>query len=81
MDLENTHWRQLCPSILDIEAEDGISKMSRKTSRLSLTNITSPKSCHRGNVEGEDSEECETERRESIDHVAELFFCTRKSLD
>lgn len=26
MDSEDTHWRQLCPSILDIEAEQGISK-------------------------------------------------------
>ena len=26
MDSEDTHWRQLCPSIFDIEAEHGISK-------------------------------------------------------
>ena len=27
MESENTHWRQLCPSIFDIEAGHGISKI------------------------------------------------------
>ena len=55
MESENTHWRQLCPSIFDIEAGHGISKICCITLTLSRTYIPSPKSSHRGSVEGEES--------------------------
>ena len=55
MDFGNTHWRQFWPSILDIEAEYGISNICSITLRLSFTYIPSPESCYRGSVEGEES--------------------------
>ena len=55
MNFDNTHWRQLCPSILDMEAEHGVSKVSCDLLDLSPTYVPSPKSCYRGSVEEEES--------------------------
>lgn len=55
MDSESTHWRQLCPSILDIEAEHGISEISYEIIVSLLTDISSAKSRHRRSVQDEES--------------------------
>ena len=53
---DKTHWRQLCPSILDIEAEPSVSRVSCTLLNLLPTYVPSPKSCHGGSVEEEESE-------------------------
>lgn len=73
MGTENTHWRQLCPSIFEIEAADIISIMYCTAFALSLAYVPSPKSCHRRSVKGEASKECEIERKGRLGHVANYF--------
>ena len=56
MNFGNTHWRQLCPSILEMDAELSISKISHRLLSISITYVPSPKSCHWGSIEEEESE-------------------------
>ena len=77
MGTENTHWRQLCPSIFEIEAADVISIMYCTSLTLSLAYVPGPKSCHRRSVKGEASKECEIERKGWTGHVASFFSVTK----
>ena len=74
MGTENTHWRQLCPSIFEIEAADGISIMNRTSLTISLAYVPGPKSCHRRSVKDEASKECEIERKGWMGHIANYFL-------